>query len=102
MLYYCTFFVSAFIAKHYQNRNAVVVYQNNESKNVREHQIIIIVLIGFLPILLSCLRYGIGMDYNNYQLYFEHYKNYGVVQFVNATGTYEIFNLIIIKIGYFI
>lgn len=99
LFFYYFIFIGASIITAACNRKI----QNIEEKGYvlgKSYKIIILMLVIGLPTLVLCIRSGIGIDYSNYQRYFERYKDVSIDCFINGTGSYEIMNWFIIKLIY--
>ncbi len=59
-------------------------------------------LIMFFPIVLSCFRTNIGIDYNTYEILFKDIHESSLINYISNLQNYEILNKPLVEVGYFI
>ena len=95
LLYIFAFICSALLANVYQNKYKGKVCATSS-------QVLWSIMIMSVPIILGSMRFGIGVDYDNYTMLFEKFHYSSWAGFHSDTLSYEYGNKAIVDLGFFL
>lgn len=97
LLYLSSFLYAALLARHYQRRDRIRPRSQSVFSRVSWAG-----LIMLFPIILSCYRYGIGIDYDNYISLFENFHSSTWASFAEENLSFEYVNKALADLGFYI
>lgn len=98
ILYIGSFLLTAFLVSRMPLRIQESRIKNESRFHIK--YVIYMLFAALLPIFLSSIRSGIGIDYNTYIRLFENYRNITFLDYTKTLQGYEIGNYFIVKLGY--
>lgn len=97
LLYLSSFLYSVLWARHYQRRDRIRPRSQSTFSQVSWAFIIML-----FPIILSCYRYGIGVDYENYVSLFENFHSSTWTSFSEENLSFEYANKALSDLGFYL